>query len=80
MLDRNVPSPAGHQLHEAVLDEDLLLGHHGVPPGLHYILEDLEAKVTNHGVAVIANKIEATLRSIRRVFLEFLQLIKCLKT
>ena len=79
MLDCNVARPAGHQLHEAVFDEDLLLGHHGVPPGLHHVLEDLEAEVANHGVAVIANKIEATLRSERRVLLEFLQLIKCLK-
>ena len=55
MLDCNVTSPAGHEFHQALLDEDLLLGHHGVPPGLHHILEDLEAEMTNHGVGVIAH-------------------------
>ena len=79
MLDCNVTSPAGHEFHEALLDEDLLLGHHRVPPGLHHILEDLEAEVTNHRVGVIAHKIEPTLRPVRRVLLEFLQLIKCLE-
>ena len=65
MLDCYVACPAGHQLHEALLDEDLLLRHHRVPPGLDHVLEDLEAKVTNHRVGIIAHQIETTLRSVR---------------
>ena len=72
MLDCNVPRPAGHQLHEALLDEDLLLRHHRVPPGLHHVLQDLQTEVSDHRIRVVANKIEAALRSIRGVLLEFL--------